>query len=414
VKLELLIAWRYLGAQRKNIFVFLITLFSILGVGIGTFALVVALSAANGFEGEVTSKMIGKDAHFEVLMYHNQPMPNYDSVSTKVLEHPEVRAVAPYIVYKMGISSRKVNDGIVIYGIDADDSRKVLNIHNTIRWGQYSLDSTLDTTGRHRATIMLGSTLARRLRVVLGDKVVLQTFQSPEAMAMGGGAPRMAQFLVGGIFETGMYEYDANLAYISIEAAQHLLDMPGSVSGMQGVVRDPWISEIVADQLEETLKYPYYAVDWKSKNSNLLKWINYEKVIIGVVLFLIILVAAFNIISSLIMVVLGKTREIGILRAMGMSSGGVMRVFIYMGGFIGLAGSTMGALTGTLLCWAQLKWQFIKLPPDVYSISVFPVRMEWSDVMSVFMLANVLCILATIFPAWKASRLDPAGAIRHE
>jgi len=414
MKLELLIAWRYLGAQRKSLFVLLITLFSTLGVSIGTFALVVALSAANGFEDEVTSKMIGKDAHFELMKYHNEPLENWQEVEKKMQQDPDVVHTAPYIIYKMGISSKRVNDGIVIYGIDPEASSNVINLHNNMKWGQYSLDSMLDTTGQHRATIMIGSTLANRLRVLLGDKVVLQTFQSPEAMSMGSVAPQMAQFVISGIFETGMFEYDANLAYISIPSAQRLLTMGNGVSGIQAVVTDPWISDIVAERVEDSLAYPYYAIDWKAKNSNLLKWINYEKVIIGVVLFLIILVAAFNIISSLIMVVLGKTREIGILRSMGVSSRGVMRIFMMMGSFIGFFGSTLGTALGVGLCYAQIHWEVIKLPPDVYSISVFPVKVMWMDVFAVYAMANILCVLATILPAWKASKLDPVGAIRHE
>jgi lipoprotein-releasing system permease protein len=414
VPLEILIAWKYLGAQRKSVFVFLITLFSALGVCIGTFALVVALSAANGFEEEVTSKMIGKDAHFELIQYGNEPMSNPDSVEALVMTNPEVIAVSPYIVYKIGISSKKVNDGIVIYGIDAERASKVLKLETAVKWGSYSLDSARDTTGALLPTIMLGVDLADRLRVMVGDKVILQTFQSPDAVAMGAATPRMIQCVVSGLFQMGMYEYDANLGYISIPVAQSLLGMPGKVTGLQGIVKDPWKSEQVVDSLSALMRYPYYVSDWKRKNVNLLKWINIEKIIITFVLALIILVAAFNIISSLIMAVLNKTREIGILRSMGVSSAGVMRIFIYMGSFIGLAGSTLGVGSGVLLSLAQLKWQLIKLPPDVYSIPYFPIQIMWMDVLIVFIMANVLCVAATILPAWKASRLDPVGAIRNE
>lgn len=413
-QLELQIAWRYLGAQRKSLFVSLISLFSMLGVFIGSFALVVALSAINGFEKAVTKQMIGKDSHFEIMAYHSTPVLSWDSLAQVVRDNdPDIVAEAPFILYKMGISSRRVNDGIVVYGIDTEKSRNVVNLHEKIKWGEYSLDSTVDSTGRKFPSMILGSVLASRLKLLLGDRVILQTFQSPEA-GMGGFAPRMMQFRVVGIFETGMFEYDANLSYIGIPEAQVLLDMPNAVTGVQFKVRDPWKSDIHAEKAQQLLGYPYYALDWKAKNITLLKWMNYEKVIVATILCLIILVAAFNIISSLIMVVLEKTREIGILRGMGISKGSIMRIFIWMGSFIGLAGTTLGVTTGLGLCFAQYYFEFITLPPDVYMISVFPVEVQWPDVIAVYIVANLLCVLATIFPAWKASRLDPVGAIRHD
>lgn len=446
MSLEILIAWKYLGAQRKNIFVFLITLFSILGIGIGSFALVVALSAANGFEDEVTSKMIGKDSHFEVMRYHSAPLDSVEAVSEKILKNKEVIAISPYLVYKMGISSKYGNDGIVVYGIDAEKSSHVLDLHNNIKWGDYSLDSLRDASTalvnrnqedsiannsadtddewgipsvpqrkvKLRPAILMGADLATRLKVVLGDKIVLQTFQAPETAGLGAVAPTMSQFIVGGIFETGMYEYDANLVYIGIKEAQKLMNYGNSVSGIQGLVKDPWKIEEIRDEIGDSLRYPYYVSDWKSKNMNLLKWINIEKIMITFVLALIILVAAFNIISSLIMAVLNKTREIGILRSMGVSSVGIMRIFIYMGSFIGLAGSFLGVGSGLALCYVQLNWHLIKLPPDVYSIPYFPIKVMWVDVLSVFIISNILCILATIIPARQASKLDPVGAIRND
>jgi lipoprotein-releasing system permease protein len=411
-KLELLIAWRYLGAQRKSLFVSLISLFSMMGVCIGTFALVVALSAINGFEDEVTNQMIGKDAHFEMLLYHNDPMYGYDSIVNIVLADPDVIAATPYIIYKVGISSKKVNDGIVVYGIDPEKSKTVIDLSEKVKYGHYSLDSLADSTGVKKDAILLGSVLANRLKVLLGDKIILQTFQSTESGAMSG--PAMSQFLVAGIFETGMYEYDANLAYISIPSAQKLLGMGRAVSGIQAKVKDPWIAEAAALRIQKYFGYPFYTVDWKTKNRTLLKWMNYEKYIVGVVITLIILVAAFNIISSLIMVVIDKTREIGILRSMGISSSAIMRIFILVGSFIGVVGTFIGGSVGLLLCMAQLKWGFITLPADVYMISVFPVRIMWADVFTVFGIGNILCVVATLLPAYKASRLDPVGAIRHE
>ena len=413
-KLELLIAWRYLGAQRKSLFVSLIGIFSMLGVSIGVFALVVALAAVNGFEEEVTAQMIGKDAHFELMAYNSEPIASYDSLINEVRTHdPSVVAASPFIIYKVGISSKKVNDGIVIYGIDSKTASGVTDIHKYMKWGHYSVDSLEDMSGTLRPGILLGSGLANRLRVVVGDKLVLQTFQSPDEM-VGSGGPKMMMCVVSGIFETGTYEYDGNLAYVGIPELQKLLSMGDAVSGIQFRIKDHWMAGEAADKVGEWLTYPYYVIDWKTKNITLLKWMNYEKFIVAAIICLIILVAAFNIISSLIMVVIDKTKEIGILRSMGLSKFGVMRVFMLMGSFIGVGGTIVGGTVGLVLCKLQEAYHFIKLPGDVYVIPYFPISVHLLDVVLIFVIGIALCVLSTLLPAWKASRLDPVGAIRHE
>ena len=413
-KLEFLIAWRYLGAQRKSLFVSLIGIFSMLGVSIGVFALIVALSAVNGFEKEVTAQMIGKDAHFEMYAYRSEPVLNYDSLAGVVMaQDSEVVASAPFVIYKVGISSKKVNDGIVIYGIDAERSAKVVNLSENIVSGNYSLDSLPDAMGERRPAVILGVSLANRLRVLVGDKIIIQTFQSTDAVSSGG--PKILACVVAGIFETGMYEYDGNIAYIGIPEAQKLLGLRiNEVSGIQFRVKDQWKANESAERAGDVIGYPYYFIDWKTKNITLLKWMNYEKFIVAAIICLIILVAAFNIISSLIMVVTDKTKEIGILRSMGLSRRGVMRVSRLMGSFIGVGGTILGGTVGLILCALQQTYHFIKLPGDVYVLPYFPVLIDPLDVIIVFVLGILLCTLSTLLPAWKASTLDPVGAIRHE
>ncbi len=413
-KVEFEIAWRYLGAQRKSLLISMITLLSVLGVGIGSAVLIIALSAANGFEDQVTRQMMGKDAHFEVLRYHYEPISNYRELYEKLQKDPDVKSVAPFIMTKAGISSKRSSDGIVLYGIDHKASESVLALKDQIKYGHYTLDSLLDTTSTRRPAIILGNSLANRLRLILGDKVILQTFASPED-AVYGGSGRMIQCVVAGIFESGSYEYDANLAYISLESAQKLLGLTSDdVLGFQAKVEDPWMADQIADRVEKELGYPYYAMDWKAKNANLIKWMGFEKVLILVILCMIIVVAAFNIISSLIMLVLEKTREIGILRAMGCSRGSIMRTFVLTGGFIGFGGTVGGVILGLAVCYSQLYFEWFTLPGDVYLITVFPIKIMWGDVLMVFVAGNVISLLATIPPALKASRLDPVKAIRHE
>ena len=325
----------------------------------------------------------------------------------------EVVASAPFVIYKVGISSKKVNDGIVIYGIDAERSAKVVNLSENIVSGNYSLDSLPDAMGERRPAVILGVSLANRLRVLVGDKIIIQTFQSTDAVSSGG--PKILACVVAGIFETGMYEYDGNIAYIGIPEAQKLLGLRiNEVSGIQFRVKDQWKANESAERAGDVIGYPYYFIDWKTKNITLLKWMNYEKFIVAAIICLIILVAAFNIISSLIMVVTDKTKEIGILRSMGLSRRGVMRVFMLMGSFIGVGGTILGGTVGLILCALQQTYHFIKLPGDVYVLPYFPVLIDPLDVIIVFVLGILLCTLSTLLPAWKASTLDPVGAIRHE
>jgi lipoprotein-releasing system permease protein len=261
--------------------------------------------------------------------------------------------------------------------------------------------------------VILGHALAARLGAGVGDKVFLADFSKSD-FAGGGLMPRIQPCVVAGTFESGMYQYDETLAYVSLETAQRLFGMPGTVTGLQLRVRDPYQSGRVGTALEERLGFPYRAIDWQAKNSTLIKWMAYEKVLVGLALGIIIIIAAFNIISSLIMVVNDKTREIGILRAMGSTRASILRIFVYEGMLVGLLGSLAGAALGLLSYWAQKEFGIIRLPGDVYFVTVLPVDLRWADVLGVLILTNALCALATLPPALKAARQDPVEAIRHE
>lgn len=413
MRFEFHIARKYFWAQRRSLSSGLISLFSALGVLIGTWLLIFVLSAINGFEDEVTRQLMGKDAHVEITRHQFVPMDGYDSLRRAVLREPEVTAAAPFILSKTVISHRGSQDGILVYGIDPELSRGVISLSETVTRGTFSLDSLPDTAGRRYPAVLLGHALAARLGAVTGDKVFLADFSKSD-FSGGGMMPRIQPCVVAGTFESGMYQYDETIAYLSLETAQRMFGMPGAVTGLQLRVHDPFASAHVANALEERLGFPYRAVDWQAKNETLIKWMAYEKVLVGLALGIIIIIAAFNIISSLIMVVNDKTREIGILRAMGATRASILRIFVIEGMLVGLLGSLTGAALGLLSYWAQKEFGLIRLPGDVYFVTVLPVQLRWGDVLGVLLVTNLLCALATLPPALKAARQDPVEAIRHE
>jgi lipoprotein-releasing system permease protein len=410
---EFFIAKRYLRSKRQVKFISLITYISIVGVMIGTAALIIVLSVMNGFESEVRSRIIGFDAHVKLRTFHDRGVENYPEVLDKIRDIPHIVGVAPYITEKAMVVSREKKEGAIIKAIDPKQEPRVTDLVNNVEYGSLNLGLIEKDGERAYPGILLGYSLADRLVVGLGDKV--QVF-SAAGLDLGGlnAMPRAMTFRVAGYFKVGLYEYDDNFAFVGIPEGQRLFEMGNKVSGLQLKLSDMNLAGEVAQSLEDKLGYPYHTLTWFDLNKNLFSWMQFEKWIAFIVLSLIILVAAFNIVSTLIMVVLEKTKEIGILKSMGASNESVMRIFVYQGIVAGVIGAVLGLIIGYSLCWAQIRFKFFALPPDVYIISALPILMKPWDFVFVAGAALLLSLAATIYPAFRAARLDPVQAIRYE
>ncbi|MCK4224057.1 MAG: lipoprotein-releasing ABC transporter permease subunit [candidate division Zixibacteria bacterium] len=406
---EFFIAKRYLRSKRTTKFVSVITLISVGGVLIGVTALDFILSMMNGFEGEVRSRIIGTTAHVSVFSTYQEGVDNYQELIPGIKEVKHVENVAPYIYYKAAIASKTGSDGIVVRGIDPEKERLVTDLERNLKVGSLHLEQEEDEL----PGILLGATLADRLGVELGDKVVLFSLKEG-SLTTGWSQPKASKLKLMGIFETGMYEYDASLAYISLPTAQKLFNLGSKVTGLHVKLDNLYQAEKVAKELEKKLGYHYYALDWMHMHKNLFSWMALEKYAMFIVLSLIVAVAAFNIISTLIMVVIEKRKDVGILKSMGSTNSSIMKIFMFEGLVVGAVGIILGSAFGYLLCWIQKSFNIISLPPEIYFISSLPVDMRPLDFILVASAAMLLTFLATVYPARRAAQLSPVEAIRYE
>jgi len=411
---ELFIARRYLKSKRKTGFISLITYISMLGVAIGVAALIIVLSIMNGFESEVRSRIIGFGSHIELRKFHQEPMSDYPAVADQVENVEHIVGLSPYIQEKGLVfhPKNKKKEGLAVKGIDPGTVGSVSDIEQDVVYGVFDVGEVHSDGSRSYPGIVLGRYLADKLGADLGDKIQIlsPTGITPLLSSM----PRFFTFQVTGFFETGIFEFDDLFAYIDIHEAQRLFDMKNQVSGLEIKLDDLDRADAVKAAIEDILGYPYTAITWFQMNKNLFSWMQIEKWGAFIILSLIIMVAAFNIISTLIMIVLEKTKEIGILKSMGATSSGIMKIFMFEGLIGGVVGTVLGCVLGYGLCWAQLKYEFFSLPPDVYIISALPVLMRVRDFFMISGAAIFLCFMATVYPAFKAANLNPVEAIRYE
>ncbi len=408
---ELFIARRYLKSRSKTGFVNLITYISVIGVSIGVAALIIVMSVMNGFESEVKSRIIGFDTHIRLRTYHDQGIHMVDDVMNEIKDIPHITGMSPYILDRGMIRHGDNSDGVIVRGADQKTVGLVSDITKNVIYGDFILEPTETEAGTKLPGIVIGRYLADRLMLDLGAHVILISPTGVHSMFQ---MPPVKEFIVTGFFETGMYEYDDIYAYISIEAAQELFKHGENVSGIEIKLDDYNKADQVIEVIDQKLGFPYLAMSWFDMRKNLFSWMKIEKLGMSVALSLIVLVAAFNIVSTLIMVVLEKTKEIGILKSMGATSKNVMRIFLYEGIVVGVIGTLTGFVLGFGLCWAQVKYDLLSLPGDVYFINSLPVKMEAMDFVLVGIVSILICLLAAIYPAKKASELIPVEAIRYE
>jgi lipoprotein-releasing system permease protein len=405
------IGLRYTSAKRRNHFISFISLISMVGLVIGVGLLITVLSVMNGFDRELQQRILGMVPHAVIKPYAS--MQDWQAVDDKVTQHPKVLAAAPFIQVKAMLSGKGLVQGAQLNGVLPDEERSVSII------GNHMLQGTLDDLVPGSFNIILGDILARQLRVQAGDKI---TVVLPEASLTPAGVfPRLKRFNVAGTFRVGA-DIDGQLALIHLDDAARVMRMQGYVHGVRLKMNNLFDAPIVSRQLAASLDEAFYSVDWTLTHGNLFQAIKMEKTLIGLLLMVIVAVAAFNIISTLVMVVTDKTADIAILRTMGASPKAIMAIFMVQGSYIGVVGTLLGTGLGILLALnvsdiiafveTVLKMQFLN--PDVYFISDLPSDLRWSDVAIISSSALILSFLATIYPAWKASKIKPAEALRYE
>ncbi|MEA2113919.1 MAG: lipoprotein-releasing ABC transporter permease subunit [Thermodesulfobacteriota bacterium] len=404
---ERFVSFRYLRAKRKQKFISLISVISVLGVAVGVMALIVVLSVYTGFTEGLRDQIIGINAHILVQEFGGE-IDNPDQLQKEVLSIDGVVAATPFIYGQALISSGKSSTGIVLRGIEPQSAGKVIKLESQMLNG-----SLMDLAADHGLpAIILGKDLAAQLRVTAGWKIRLISPNGP--LTPMGVLPKVRTCLVTGIFETGMYEYDSTMGFINLTTARNLAGMDRGVHGLEVRVTDVDKANITAAAIKEQLGNIYSVRDWMQINQNLFAALKLEKIGIFIALDLIILVAALNIISALVMVVMEKTRDIAILKSMGATTGSIMRIFFYQGAVIGLSGTVLGVVSGLGLCALLKRYKIIELPSNVYPMSTMPIKVVPMDVTVIAVSAILITLAATLYPSWKASKIRPAEALTYE
>ena len=424
---ELFISKRYLSAKRKQIFVSVITFISIFGIFLGVAALIIVLAVMNGFEEDLRTKILGIKSHIELTTDMTGPMKDYQKVQERIADVEGVVASTPFIYSQAMVRSGEGVTGVIIRALDTQSAFKVINL-GKIKEGNIEylnkipkeISLNYKGEGAPPSGIVIGKEMARNLGIFLYDTI---TIISPVSISTPMGmVPRMKKFIVVGIFESGFNEYDSTLAYLSLQSCRDFLQMGDTVTGIDIKVDDIYKADSIARKIQGKLGFPFWTQNWMQMNKNLFSALRLEKRVMFIILSLIVLVAAFNIISALIMIVMEKSKDIAILKSMGANSRSIMKIFIYQGLIIGVIGTTLGCVTGLAIAlnlqkvslFVEKIFHFKILPGDVYYLSELPSKVNYGDVVIIVIGTLLLCFLSTIYPSLKASQTDPAESLRYE
>ena len=413
MRYELLVGLRYTRAKRRNHFISFISLMSMAGIALGVAALIVVLSVMNGFQKELRTRILGVASHVQLSGADNR-LVDWKAAAQTAAQNPRVLAAAPFVNAQGLLSFGQAVRGSVVRGVIPEMEDKVAEIGMHMRAGR------LDALRPGEFGIVLGAELARALGVLYGEKVVLIAPQGQVTPA--GVIPRLKQFTVVGIFEVGMFEYDSGLALIDLQDAQRVFQMGDAVSGVRLKLDDLFAARTVAREIMARFDSSVFATDWTRSHANFFRAVEIEKRVMFIILLLIVAVAAFNIVSTLVMAVTDKQADIAILRTLGASPASILQIFIVQGALIGVIGTLVGLAGGVLLAMhvdvvvpaLERMFSIQFLSKDIYYISDLPSDVKWSDVVVICAVSLALSFVATLYPSWRASRVNPAEALRYE
>lgn len=406
---EIFVSLRYLKTKKRYGTVSLNTFISIAGVVIGVATSIITLSVMTGFQGYFRDKILSAIPHVVVMEYSGVGIQDVKALQDKVSIVPHVKATTPFTISQAMLTDRDRVQGVVVRGIDPKTEGLVTNLAKNMTQGSLS---DLEAEGRKLPGIVIGEDLARKFGATIGDTI---TMVNPigEETAMGM-VPKMRKFELIGIFDAGMYDYNTSFAYTSLLQAQKFFNMPGRVSGIEVKIDEIYDADSISDEIRSAAGYPYYTRNWIEMNKNFFSALKLEKIGMSLILVVIIVVASFNIIGTLTMIVMEKSREIAILKSMGATSGSIMRIFMFAGVVIGFVGTAIGALIGYGAVAAITKTGIVSLPRDVYQVSHLPLSITGLDVLFICLTALGISFIATLYPSWQGAKQDPVEVLRYE